>query len=66
MMNTQQLADTLEGTSAEAVLLELPLQGFSYCRGSDHLVELGLWNNDGEQTDFCQLVKKELQLRRQH
>jgi hypothetical protein len=48
----QYLADKIKGTSAAAILTgaEGP---FSFCQGSDMLVALGLWDNDGQASDLC-------------
>jgi hypothetical protein len=40
----------LYGTDGSAILLGMPYR--SYCRGSDLLVELGVWDDDGQLTNL--------------
>jgi hypothetical protein len=67
MNNIKEIADRLGGTSAEALLTEKPLMNgarVSYCQGSDTLVELGLWDMDGQWSDLARDVRDELLERR--
>lgn len=61
-MNVKEMANELQGSSAEACLLHLETSrpGLSFCRGSDRLVELGLWDEDGQMSDFARDVRDEL------
>lgn len=55
------MADFIEGTDAAGVLCELGYR--SFCGGSDRLIELGLIDIDGQESDLAVAVKKELLLR---
>lgn len=46
----REIAYDLEGTDAGAILAGGHYR--SFCQGSDRLVALGLWNNDGELSDL--------------
>lgn len=52
------MADELEGTDAAGVLCETKYR--SFCQGSDRLVELGLWDEDGQRSDLAVAVRDEL------
>jgi hypothetical protein len=58
------VADKLQGTDAEAVLLELAWG--SFCNGSELLEQAGLISvPDGQETEICQMVRKDLRIRRE-
>lgn len=57
-MNAKDMAERLKGTDAAAILVGAPYR--SFCQGSDTLVELGLWDNDGQMSDFAKEVRDAL------
>jgi len=56
-----EMADAIEGTDAAAILLDRPYR--SFCNGSDRLVSLGLWDEDGQINDDTREVRSILRSR---
>lgn len=58
-MDMKQMIEELEGTDAMQLLCGLPYR--SYCGASGRLVELGLWDDDGQVSDLArEIIKQEL------